>query len=293
VRRFGAIVLVAAAVASVAAAAPARTPTWPEVAAGLRPALDRKSANPCQRGDLSCLDIVIAAMQRRDAAQAASCDHRAFFTRLYLRTTQALRDAVRAGRFHSGPAIVHFAAWFARLGLQAEDAWQSGHLADVPGAWQVAFSAEAARRVRSMGDLLLGMNAHISRDLAFVVANVEHGRGTAIDPDFALFTDVIEAKTGPVITELARRFDPALALASIPLALGGEKTVGRLVGAWRTEAWRNGIALRNARGAARATVAQRIESTAVLRADAIVAATSYLPLVESSQKRDAYCAAHR
>jgi len=263
------------------------------VEAGLRPSLDPHSSNPCQRGDVACLDAVLAEMHRRDAAESASCDHAALFTRMYLRTTEALRSAVLAHRFRNGPAIVHFAAWFARYHFRAEDGWTARRLGEVPGAWQVAYEAESARRVRSMGDLLLGMNAHISRDLAFTVAEVEHGRRTAVDPDFKLFTDVIESKSVPVIAELARRFDPALAFATVPLTLGGTRTVGQLIGVWRTEAWQNGIALRDARGAARAAVAQRIENVARLRADAIVAATAYLPVVQSSSSRDAYCRAHR
>lgn len=96
-----------------------------------------------------------------------------------------------------------------------------------------------------------------------------------------------------MIAELARRFDPSLEAAAVPLSLGGEQTVGQLIGAWRDEAWRNGIALRDARGADRAAVAQRIESVARLRADAIVATTSYVPVLQSSRCRDAYRMAHR
>jgi hypothetical protein len=289
-RRAAAFALVAAVAASVAAAAPGRAPTWAEVAAGLRPALDPHSANPCQRGDLSCLDIVIGEMQRRDGAQAASCDHRAVFTRLYLRTTQALEAAAQAGRFRNRAAIVHFAAWFARYHFRAEDGWAAHRLGDVPGAWRVAFGVAADRSVHGIGDVLLGMNAHITRDLAVTVADLERGPGAKIDPDFALFTQVIEARSAAAVTELAARFDPSISLV-LPVAIGGKRTVGALIGAWRTEAWRNGIALRDARGAARVAVEQRIESTAVLRADAIVAATAYVPVVESSRSRDAYCAA--
>jgi hypothetical protein len=286
-----AIALVAVVVASAAAASPARVPSWQDVAAGLRPALDPHSSNPCQRGDLSCLDIVIAEMRRRDAAQASSCDHRAVFTRLYLRTTQALEAAARAGRFRNRAAIVHFAAWFARYHFRAEDDWAAHRPGEVPGAWRVALAAAANRSVHGLGDVLLGMNAHITRDLAVTVADLERGPGTTVDPDFALFTQVIEAKSTAALRELAARFDPSISLV-LPVAIGGRRTVGALIGIWRTEAWRNGIALRDARGAARAAVERRIESAAVLRADAIVAATAYLPVVESSRSRDAYCAAH-
>lgn len=289
--RVAAVALVAVVVTSVATAAPVRAPTWPEVAAGLRPAVDPHSANPCQRGALSCLDVVLAEMRRRDAAQTASCDHRAVFTRLYLRTTEAFRSAARAGRFHDRAAIVHLAAWFARYHFRAEDGWAAHRLGDVPGAWRVSLAAAANRSARGIGDVLLGMNAHISRDLAFTVASVERGTDTAVDADFALLTQVIEAGSGAALRELAARFDPSISLV-LPVAIAGKRTVGALIGLWRTEAWRNGIALRDARGAARTAIERRIESTALLRADAIVAATSYVPLVESSRTRDAYCAAH-
>lgn len=289
------VVAVALAWVSAVAAWPAAAPpalTWKQVAAGLRPALDVRSSNPCQRGDISCLDLVIAEMKRRDRRQAASCDHRALFTRLYLRTTEAFRAAAAAGRFHDRAAIVHFGAWFARLHFRAEDDWQAGRRADVPGAWQVAFEAAGGRSVRSMGDLLLGMNAHISRDLAYTVADVAGRSPATLYPDFTLFTTIIESKSVVALKELAARFDPALAAAVVPLELGGRGSLAALIGLWRSEAWANGIALADARGSARAAVARRIERTALLRADAIVAATAYLPVVQSSRARDAYCAAH-
>ncbi len=267
--------------------------TWAQALPGLRAGFDRTSANPCERGDLRCLDLLLAEMRRRDAALSASCDHRALFTRMYLRTTEALRAGVSAGRFHDPAWIIHFAAWFALLDFRAESAWQHGQRAGVPGAWDVTYAAAARRSVRSIGDLLLGINAHISRDLAFVVAANARRGTTAVDPDFALFTDVIESKSKAVIAELAQRFDQALLVEEVPLALGGQRTLGQLVGVWRTEAWRNGIALRDARGPERVAVEQRIERVSRLRADAIVAATAYLPIVQSSRSRDAYCASHR
>ena len=227
-----AVALVAVVVTSVATAAPVRAPTWPEIAAGLRPAVDPHSANPCQRGALSCLDVVLAEMRRRDAAQTASCDHRAVFTRLYLRTTEAFRSAARAGRFHDRAAIVHLAAWFARYHFRAEDGWAAHRLGDVPGAWRVSLAAAANRSARGIGDVLLGMNAHISRDLAFTVASVERGTDTAVDADFALLTQVIEAGSGAALRELAARFDPSISLV-LPVAIAGKRTVGALIGLLR------------------------------------------------------------
>jgi hypothetical protein len=283
---------VAALIAACAGSTQARAPAWPQVAAGLRPGLEPRSANPCQRGDVGCLKLVLAEMRRRDRKLSASCDHRALFTRMYLRTTEALLSAARAGRFSNRAEIVHFAAWFARYHFRAEDAWDAGRRAAVPAAWRAAFRVASGRSVRGIGDVLLGMNAHISRDLALTVADLERGPGRTVDPDFALFTQVIESKSTEVLQELAARFDPAIALAEVPLVLGGPRSLGTLIGVWRTEAWRNGIAFRDARGAGRAAVARRIESVASLRADAIVASTAYLPGLQSSRARDAFCSAH-
>ena len=109
-------------------------------------------------------------MHRRLAPLAARCDHDALFAQMYLRTTEAFWAAARAGRFRHRAAMAHLDAWFARYYLDARDTWHAGRRASVSQAWQVAFRASAARSVRGMGDLLLGMNAHISRDLAHVVA---------------------------------------------------------------------------------------------------------------------------
>jgi Family of unknown function (DUF5995) len=230
-------------------------------------------------------------MRRRVARLAAACNHDALFAQLYLRTTEAFWAAARAGRFRHRATMAHFDAWFARYYLRAYDVWHSSRRSSVPGAWQVAFGNSAGRAVRGIGNLLIGMNAHISRDLAHTVADLATGPGARVDPDFALFTRVIQSIAGQAIAEIATRFDPTVALARIPVALG-PKSFGAVIALWRTEAWRNGIALRDARGAARAAVDRRIEATSVLRADAIVAGTAYLPLVQSSRSRDVYCAAH-
>jgi hypothetical protein len=39
----------------------------------------------------------------------------------------------------------------------------------VPAAWQLALDAARSKQVSGSGNLLLGMNAHINRDLPFVL----------------------------------------------------------------------------------------------------------------------------
>jgi len=283
--------VIVAALVLAASAAPSGPPTWAQVAAGLRPHLDPRSADPCERGDASCGAIVIAEMQRRFDRLSAICDHDAPFADLALRVTKSFWAALKAGRFRHPAAMAHFDAWFALTYFRAYDRWHSGLPAEVSGSWQVAFSNAASRSVRGIGDLLLGMNAHITRDLAHVVADVVTGPGATVDPDFQLLTQLIQSQADSDLAAIAARFDPSIALARIPVTLG-PKTFGALVGAWRDQAWRDGIALRDARGSQRTAVDRRIESKAVLRADAIVVSTAYVPFVQSSRSRDAYCALH-
>jgi Family of unknown function (DUF5995) len=292
VRALAAAALVVALLAGLSGgAATAPPPSWAEVAPGLRAALDPRSANPCQRGDLVCFDIVAAELRRREQSLAATCDHSVLFADLSLQTTEQIRAAAHAGLFRNVRRMAHFDAWFARLYFRAQDDWRAGR-AGVPTPWQVAYREADRRSVRGLGDLLLGMNAHITRDLAFAVADGFAGSGRAIDPDFLLVNRIIQRLAGSALREVAMRFDPSVAVARLPVVFG-PRTFGELIGLWRAEAWRNGVALRLATPAERPAVARRIESLASVRAAGIVAATAYLPVIQSSRSRDAYCAAHR
>lgn len=275
-------------------AQPQKPPTWKEIAATMTPTFDPRSPNPCQRGSAACIGIVLAEMRRRDAPLAAACDHRALFADLYTQLTARLgRAAAQPGRFHDAPVLRHFDAWFARYYFSASDAWRANRLTDVPGAWRVAFTAAAAHSVNGLGDLLLGMNAHITRDLPYVVAQLVPKPTTAVDPDFASITRLITGMSVPVLERTGARFDPTIHTAEIPLFLGGSRSFGQVIALWRTESWARGIALRDAAPSDRPAIEQQIETSATARAAAIVAATSYVPLLDSSKARDAYCRAHR
>jgi hypothetical protein len=64
-----------------------RALSWAGVSATLKPGLDTSSSNPCQRGDLRCLDLLLTEMQQRVDLLAAACDHDVAFALMYLRTT--------------------------------------------------------------------------------------------------------------------------------------------------------------------------------------------------------------
>ena len=155
-----------------ATAGPWTGPEWRRVATTLGTRLDPGSSNPCARGAPSCMDAVVGEMGARLRPLAASCDHLAPFALMYMNVSREVRTGVRAARYRSPPYVAHLDAVFASLYFHAIDTWRTGRRDLVPRAWRIAFSAAAARRVSGLGDMLLGMNAHISRDLPYALAAV-------------------------------------------------------------------------------------------------------------------------
>jgi hypothetical protein len=59
---------------------------------------------------------------------------------------------------------------FAKYYTDAYYANRDGNRSAVPRSWLTAFDAARDKKATGVGDLLLGMNAHINRDLPFVLA---------------------------------------------------------------------------------------------------------------------------
>jgi len=135
------------------------------------------------------------------------------------------------------------------------------------------------------------MNAHITRDLALAASTGYTDAGYAMDPDFLLINRIIQHLADSALRGVAARYDKTLSTARIPTVLG-QFSLGEVIANWRAEAWRDGAALRHSPRSRLASLERSIELLAASRAKAIVAATSYVPLVQSSASRDSYCASH-
>ena len=272
--------------------APVRTP-WTSIAASLSGPVEPEASNPCSRGAKGCLPAVVAEMERRFGALSATCDHKAAFALMYLRVTQAVgRDEAKKASFADRPYLAHLDAVFARLYFDAFDAWREGRRAAVPAAWQQTFAMADARRVNGVGDLLLGMNAHISRDLPFAVAAIG-GLDGARRRSFRQVNGMLEQVSRPILREESHRFDPTIGNFTLPILDANFRDLGLLMSSWRDSALRDGERLLEARTpAARANVARSIEQAALARAVVIAAATSRVPFSRAGHARDAYCRAH-
>ena len=268
---------------------------WTSLLPSLSDTFDPNAANDCTAGRPTCVDKTLREMQRRFDPLASACDRNAIFSLAYLRTTRTYewaRDQV--GFFQDTPFVNHEDAVFARYYFSAVDAYQAGNAAGVPGAWQVAFDAARTRSVTGTGSLLLGMNAHVNRDLAFVLHDIGLVRldGTSRKPDHDKVNQFLNTVVDPLLAEEAARFDPGLSQYKTAYGVGYTAFFQQLA-SWREQAWRNAEALADAPTAAgRALVAQQIEATATAQAQQIVAENQYIPFVSSAAQQDAYCAAH-
>ncbi|WP_157180350.1 DUF5995 family protein [Protofrankia coriariae] len=169
------------------------------------------------------------------------CDPRASFALVYLRTTETFRDAVATPDYFADPAWVRAeAALFAEYYFRAFDGWSDGRLADVPPAWRTAFAAASAPTVSPAGDLVLGMHAHITRDLPFVLAamGLTGPDGSSHKGDHDRINEVL----AKVAVSLLKQ--PGTPLGSLPdeaanrLGTDREALVPTLVAA-RENAWRD------------------------------------------------------
>ena len=268
---------------------------WPSLLPGLVDEYDPSSANDCVAGRPNCLDATIREMERRFAPLGQACDHNAVFALAYLRTTQTYEWARdQAGYFNDTPWVNHEDAVFAKYYFNAYDNWAAGHRSQVPEAWLLAFDAAAGHRVTGSGNLLLGMNAHINRDLPFTLAaiGIATPDGQSRKPDHDKVNQFLNTVVQPLLAELAARFDPTIVNIVTPYGVG-YTALFQTIAAWREQAWRNAELLVTApTPEIRSAVAAEIEAAAATEALALTAANSYLPPLVTSAPRDAFCASH-
>jgi hypothetical protein len=264
---------------------------WATLLPGLTPGYVPNDPNICKSGKESCQASLYKEMDKRFQPLADSCSHNAMFALLYLRVTKHVWDAIwHQDYFSDRGFMTHYGAVFGNWYFNGYDAWKSGSV-NTPTAWKIALDAAKNREVTGLGNLLLGMNAHINRDLPFVLYRIGlvAPDGTSRKDDHDLINNVLYAAYGEAITEAGRRFDSSLQSSS---GTGSAESGIQSVIAWREEAWRNAERLATASSdAERAAISQQIEQAANLEAAAIKATNSY-GATQSSASRDAFCAAH-
>jgi len=189
---------------------------------------------------------VLADELRRDG------DARLAFHATYLRTTQAVAAALRAGAFEDTDWVDRWDVAFARLYLDALDAGRRGD--PVPGPWAVAFGAAAAQpELPAVRHVLLGMNAHINYDLPqallAVISDAEFDDPAVRarrETDHRRIDEVLAVRVGAEDAE-RRRLGPAPSWQDRVLRPVNRMATRRFLRESRAKVWANSLELSKAR----------------------------------------------
>ncbi len=271
---------------------------WPTFVPSSATTYTVSQTNDCASGKNQCVDKVIREMTKR--YNRLGCDHDSTFAFTYLLTTEEYRKAVQDPNFFSDNAFInHQDALFGDYYFDQFDDWHAGRVAEVSPAWRIAFQTAQDQAVSGMGNVFLGMNAHVNRDLPFVLESIGLVKpdGTSRKPDHDRVNDFLAATNQYLLVEAAKYLDPTLDDGDVPgSSIDNSAAVQALV-AWREQAWRNAERLAAAPTAAdRAQVAQDIEQSAAYEALAIREAYRYTPasalLGRGVADRNAFCASN-
>jgi len=267
---------------------------WSSVLPGWDNHFDPASGNICTAGQPGCLQVTLNEMTHILGQVGPTCSHLAVFPLAYVRMTETYGwTRSQDGYYADVPYMNHMDATFGRYYTDAYYNYASGNRSAVPQAWLYAFDAAKNKTVTGAGDLFLGMNAHINRDLPFVLydSGLVNSSGASGKGDYDAVEQWLNDDTAPLLAEAAQRFDPTIDDTNNALV---DYLSFQAVSTWREMAWRNAELLAAAPdAAARQLVAQSIETYANTVAQSMLLGFAITPLLgQSNATRDAYCAKH-
>ena len=263
---------------------------WPQL---LPPGASPTDVQPgpvrgCRKARLSCVDRVIRRLTR--LRNRLGCDHRAVFANTYLLLTKEIRKTIKRR-----PRYYEDKRWLIYLDVTFANYYFANFRrgAKPPEAWRIAFDTAAHGDQNAAQDMLLGINAHVQRDMPYVMASVglRFPDGRSRKPDHDRGNAILAASYERIVRDTERRYDPFIALSNSSATPLDDFAGLEMVKGWREGVWRNAERLMNARTPAELQLVQMsIEQNAAAWARSI-AATPGAPGYR--EQRDAYCAERR
>jgi hypothetical protein len=244
----------------------------------------------CHKATIGCVDDTIARM--RTLRRQLGCDHRAIFATTYLLLTEEIRKTVVAEPhfFSDNQWLIYLDVLFAKYYF--DTVWINGAGRPVPQAWQIGFDTAAHGDANAGQDMLLGINAHVQRDMPFVMTGVGLRKpdGSTRKPDHDAANEILRRAYDRIVKTIADQYDPLISTSNSEATpvdnIGGLE----LVKEWREGVWRNAERLLNAKSAEeRASITQQIEDDAATWARSI--ASNDQPAGYRAY-RDDYCRTH-
>jgi hypothetical protein len=266
------------------------TPPWPQLLPP-GPTADNRQPGPapgCERASIACVERV--ARRLRQFRDGYGCDHRAVFSTTYMIVTEVIRDTLvdEPSFYEDRDWLIYQDALFADYYFRVLEAREAGQ--PLPEAWRIAFDTAETGDANAAQDMLLGINAHVQRDMPFVLAEVGLRKpdGSSRKRDHDAGNELLERSYEPIVQEIGRRYDPIVTTSNASWHPADDLAGLHLVAEWREEVWRNAERLVEAKTPQeRAVITQQIEDNAAAWASSIA---GFPQQPGYRQVRDAYCA---
>jgi len=244
----------------------------------------------CWHASMRCIDATIELME--DLEARLGCDHRAVFATTYLLLTREVRRVLRArpDYFDHLAGFIYIDVVFANFYFRTIADDEAGRA--VPEAWRIAFDTARSGDANGAQDMLLGINAHVQRDMPYVLAKVglHNRKGESRKGDHDRMNEVLAMAYERIVSRVAQRYDPLVATTNASWNPADDVIGLETVKSWREVVWRNAERLLNASTPAeRDLVKASIEANAAASAREI-AAVQGPPGYRFA--RDAHCRQH-
>ncbi len=210
------------------------------------------------------LEDVASGLSRLERYFVARGDRRAIFVTAYSETTGRLQDWIRRGRFHNNDLIAHYVLSFANAYRQALVNYENGR--PLPEAWRLSFDASRAGTGPIIQDLLLGINAHVNRDLPFAALDAGLDVGSErCHQDYLSINGTLREAIPSIRHRVVAIYQPGLFLIGCVWGKRIDNEVARGFQHARTNSWAAAVTLDSARSASeRKRIKKRIEDRAAV-----------------------------
>ncbi|SHM52227.1 hypothetical protein SAMN04488057_1029 [Cyclobacterium lianum] len=183
------------------------------------------------------------------------------FAYIYRRTTYEIASEISLGNFEDNELLEEFDVLFARLYLDAYEAYKNQQ--EVSASWAYAFD-QAEKPLTIVQHILLGMNAHINLDLAVAAARVMKGRNILeIENDFNKVNVILFRITNELQDRLSR-VSPLMFTLDLMGMNKDEKIINFSMRKARQHSWKAARRLWSLEGKETDRAIQRIDRTVLV-----------------------------
>lgn len=146
-----------------------------------------------------------------EQALQAQGDRRAIFSSIYRIMTSNIVTALDADTFENKAWMEQYTIHFANLYRQAFYDYETGNTAALPETWLTTFDAARGGRNLVLQDAVLGINAHINRDLphAIAAAGLDGDRASKYR-DHASVNEVLGVTFEQITSMLSEQYGPGI-----------------------------------------------------------------------------------